>query len=233
MTREEINLFEKKYRNAGAEEIIAFAVEQFGKDLSLATSLAFEDQVVTFFLCEIMPKANIFTLDTGRLFQETYDVIEQTNRFFNIQIQVFFPNQNEIEKLTRTKGVNSFYVNVENRKECCFIRKTQSIERALRGKKAWITGLRREQSVTRYGMKKIEWDETNQIVKFNPLADWTETQTIEFVKSKGIPYNLLQDKGYRSIGCAPCTRAVGKNEDVRAGRWWWETPESKECGLHK
>jgi phosphoadenosine phosphosulfate reductase len=233
MNIEETALLEQKYRDATPEEIIKAAVELFGDSLALATSLAFEDQAVTYLILQETKNIEIFTLDTGRLFQETYDTIEQTNQFFNIQIRIMFPDQSEVESMVNRKGINLFYEGVDNRKECCNIRKTLPMQRALSGKKAWITGLRREQSVTRYGLKKIEFDEKNNIVKLNPIADWTEKQTIDFVRQHQIPFNKLQEHGFRSIGCMPCTRAVSAGEDIRAGRWWWETPEHKECGLHK
>jgi len=233
MKNEEISLIEKKFRDASPEEIIRLAVDTYGDSLAFATSLAWEDQAVTFLLTQITKKVEIFTLDTGRLFQETYDTIEQTNKFFGISIRVLFPDSTEVEQMVNKKGINLFYNSVENRKECCYVRKTVPLQKKLSTKKAWITGLRREQSVTRYGLKKIEFDEINGLLKFNPIADWTEEQTIQFVKEHKIPFNPLQEKGFRSIGCLPCTRAISKDDDVRAGRWWWEQPENKECGLHK
>ncbi len=228
-----LNQLEKEYRNASAEEIIKLAVENFSGSLAFASSLAWEDQAVLFMLLQQTRDVDIFTLDTGRLFQETYDTIEQTNSFFNISIRIVCPEQHGIEQMVNSKGINLFYKSVANRQECCNIRKTLPLQRVLKNKKAWITGLRREQSVTRFGLKKIEYDEKNGLIKFNPIADWTEKQTIDFVKSRNIPYNILQDTGYRSIGCLPCTRPVSESEDIRAGRWWWEQPENKECGLHK
>lgn len=233
MNTEEISAFEKQYRKAPAEDIISLAVERFGKSLTFATSLAYEDQAVTFLITRLTKDIDVFTLDTGRLFQETYDTIEKTEKFFNLKIKILFPDHNEVEKMVNSKGINLFYESVENRKECCLIRKTLPLQRALAGKQAWITGLRREQSLTRFGLKKIEFDEKNGLVKFNPIADWTEQQTIEFVKNNHIPFSILQEKGFRSIGCMPCTRSVSPEDDPRAGRWWWETPEHKECGLHR
>lgn len=233
MSPEEINTLEKKYRDASPLDIIHLAVNMFEDSLAFATSLAFEDQAVTFLLSQVQNNVEIFTLDTGRLFQETYDTVEKTNQFFNIRIKIVFPDKADVEHMVNTKGINLFYDSVEHRKECCHIRKTLPLQRQLSGKKAWITGLRREQSVTRYGLKKIEFDDKNNIVKFNPVADWTEQQTIDFIKANNIPFNTLQEKGFRSIGCLPCTRPVAPEEDIRAGRWWWETPEHKECGLHK
>ncbi len=233
MNPEEISALEKQYRAASPQEIIRLAVDMFGESLAFATSLAYEDQAVTFLLSQVSHNVEIFTLDTGRLFQETYDTIEKTNQFFNIRIKIVFPDKSAVEQMVNEKGINLFYDSVENRKECCHIRKTLPLQHQLSGKKAWITGLRREQSVTRFGLKKIEFDDKNNLIKFNPIADWSEKQTIDFIKSNNIPFNSLQEKGYRSIGCLPCTRSVESGEEVRAGRWWWETPENKECGLHK
>jgi phosphoadenosine phosphosulfate reductase len=233
MNQKYIQEIEQQYRHAEPEQIIDWAVQTYGNSLTFATSLAFEDQAVTFLLSKVSENIKIFTLDTGRLFQETYDTIEKTNKFFNINIQIVFPHKEQIEQMVQEKGINLFYDSVENRKLCCHLRKTIPLQEALAQNMAWITGLRREQSITRFGLKKIEFDENNNLVKINPIADWTEKQTIDFVKSNNIPYNSLQDKGYRSLGCMPCTRQVKDNEDVRAGRWWWEQPEHKECGLHK
>jgi phosphoadenosine phosphosulfate reductase len=233
MNKEEIIQLERKFRDAPPEEIINLAVNNYGDSLAFATSLAWEDQAVTFLLLHITRNIEIFTLDTGRLFQETYDTIDRTNKFFETTIRIVVPDTQEVEKMVNRKGINLFYDSVENRKECCHIRKTLPLQKVLVEKKAWITGLRREQSVTRYGLKKIEYDEKSGLVKFNPIADWTEEQTIKFVKNNNIPYNQLQSMGYRSIGCLPCTRPVTEKDDVRAGRWWWEQPENKECGLHK
>jgi phosphoadenosine phosphosulfate reductase len=233
MTPDDIIRFEKEYRNAPPEDIIHFAVDTFGSSLAFATSLAYEDQAVAFMISQIPNAVDIFTLDTGRLFQQTYDTIEKTNAFLNIRIRIVFPDREEVEKMVNSKGMNLFYESVENRKECCTVRKTMPLQRALSDKKAWITGLRREQSVTRYALKVIEFDHANAIVKFNPIAGWSEKQTIEFVHAHNIPFNPLQSEGFRSIGCMPCTRAISDKDDIRAGRWWWEQPEHKECGLHR
>ncbi len=233
MNTEQIEQLEKKYRGAKAEEIIQLAIEIFENKLSFATSLSVEDQVVTYMLSMVSSRIDIFTLDTGRLFQETYDTIEKTNKFFNINIRIIFPEKEQVENMVNEKGINCFYENAENRKECCTIRKTKPLLKTLQDYEAWMTGLRREQSVTRFGMKKIEKDTLSGLVKFNPLADWTEQETYDFIEKHGIPFNELQNKGFRSIGCLPCTRPVNKDDDIRAGRWWWEKPEQKECGLHK
>ncbi len=233
MNINEILALEKQYRNASPEEIIRLATELFGDSLAFATSLAWEDQAVIHMINGITKNIDFFTLDTGRLFQETYDTIDKTEKFFQIRIRIVFPDTTDVEKMVSEKGVNLFYESVKNRKECCHVRKTLPLQKALAGKNAWITGLRREQSVTRYGLKKIEFDEKNGLIKINPIADWTEQQTIDYVRQNKLPFNPLQENGFRSIGCMPCTRAVTAGEDIRAGRWWWETPEHKECGLHK
>jgi len=171
-------------------------------------------------------------LNTGG-FPETIDLIDKTNKLYDINISVFFPESPLVEKMVNSKGINLFYESIENREECCHIRKIIPMKRALKGVKAWVSGLRSEQSVTRQGLSIVSWDEKFGLVKINPLLDWTETQLWDFIKAHDIPYNELHDKGYPSIGCQPCTRAIGPEDDVRSGRWWWEMPENKECGLHK
>ena len=217
-----------------AEEIVRWAVKEFHPALALASSFGAEDVVLIDILAGIEPKARIFTLDTGRLNEETYQVMDRTRSQYGISIESYFPDRQKVEALERQKGFFSFRESVENRKECCGIRKVEPLGRALSGLKAWITGLRREQSVTRAAVRKIEIDEAHGgILKINPLADWTERQVWDYIKINKIPYNHLHDLGYPSIGCAPCTRAVKPGEDIRAGRWWWENPENKECGLHR
>jgi phosphoadenosine phosphosulfate reductase len=174
----------------------------------------------------------IFTLDTGRLFQETYDVLDLTQKKYDVSIHAFFPQTAAVEKLITEKGPNSFYDSVENRKECCRIRKIEPLKRALQGAAVWITGVRAEQSENRNAMKLVEWDEPHQVIKYNPLVSWTEKDVVAFIEVNKVPVNTLHKKGYPSIGCAPCTRAIIPGEDLRAGRWWWES-SSKECGLHE
>jgi len=174
----------------------------------------------------------IFTLDTGRLFQETYDVLDLTQKKYDVSIHAFFPQTAAVEKLITEKGPNSFYDSVENRKECCRIRKIEPLKRALSGASVWITGVRAEQSENRGAMKLVEWDEPHQVIKYNPLLSWTEKEVLDFIEVNKVPVNTLHKKGYPSIGCAPCTRAIMPGEDLRAGRWWWES-SSKECGLHE
>ena len=175
---------------------------------------------------------NLFTLDTGRMFSETYSVWTNTNARYNTYIKAFFPDQNSLESFVQRNGPNSFYESVENRKTCCHIRKVEPLQRALAGNKVWITGLRAEHSINRKNLQPIEWDATNQIIKFHPLLHWTTNEVREYIDTNNIPYNPLHDRGFVSIGCAPCTRAIKPEEDFRAGRWWWEDADKKECGLH-
>jgi phosphoadenosine phosphosulfate reductase len=215
-----------------ANEIIAFAIDEFRGKVALASSLGAEDQVLTAMIVQTDPSVRIFTLDTGRMFPESYELLERTNLHYGIGIEVFFPDYLMVEKMVNSRGINLFYESIENRKLCCGIRKVEPLRRAFKGLDAWICGLRREQSVTRAAVEPIEWDEANGLVKINPLVDWRENQLWDYIRKNNIPYHKLHDKGFPSIGCQPCTRAVGPGEDVRSGRWWWEDPEKKECGLH-
>lgn len=228
-----IQQLNERLHQASVAEVLTSVSEIFGEKIAFATSLGFEDQVITHYIAKNCPKINIFTLDTGRVFPETYDVLDRTNARYKLNIRVMFPDYQEVEKMVNDKGINLFYDSIENRKLCCNVRKTQPLMRALNGLDAWITGLRREQAVTRVGMQLIEWDEMHQLVKINPLIDWTEKMVTDFIHQENIPFNKLHDQGFPSIGCQPCTRAILAGEDIRAGRWWWEQPEQKECGLHK
>ncbi len=232
MDKERINDLNSQCRGRSAMEVTALAIENYRGRIALASSLGAEDQVLTHLVCSIDPSVRIFTLDTGRMFAESYELLDRTNRHYGINIEVFFPDYLQVEKMVSEKGINLFYDSIENRKLCCGIRKVEPLKRAFSGVDAWICGLRREQSVTRFGVEFAEWDEGNGLVKFNPLAEWTEKQLWDYIKKNNIPYHALHDKGFPSIGCLPCTRAVKPGEDVRAGRWWWEEPEKKECGLH-
>ncbi len=216
-----------------AEEVITWFLKDFNGKVALSTSLGAEDQALTYMISQVDKTADVFTLDTGRLFPETYDLIDLTSKKYGISIRVMFPDAARVEAMVNEKGINLFYDSIENRKLCCHIRKIEPLKRAFSGLDAWICGLRREQSVTRKDMQLVEWDENNGLIKVNPLIDWTEEQLWSYLKSNFIPYNKLHDAGFPSIGCQPCTRAVMPGEDVRAGRWWWENPETKECGLHK
>jgi phosphoadenosine phosphosulfate reductase len=221
--------FEKK----PAGELVRWVFKHFHPRVALASSFGAEDVVLIDLMVKLEPKVRVFTLDTGRLNEETYEVMDRIRSKYGIGIESFLPDFKKVEALERQKGFYSFRESVENRKECCGIRKVEPLGRALKGLEAWVTGLRREQSVTRTAVQKIEIDEAHGgILKINPLADWTESAVWDYIRKNGVPYNKLHDLGYPSIGCAPCTRAVKPGEDVRSGRWWWENPEHKECGIH-
>ena len=197
-----------------------------------ANSLGAEDMVLTDLIRKDGLNIEIFSLDTGRLPQETYDLIARLHAHYGLKLTLYYPHHERVETYTRAHGINAFYESIELRKACCHARKVEPLQRALAGKKAWITGLRAEQSTTRTGLPIQEFDEANQLEKFNPLADWSEKDVWAYIKQHEVPYNALHDKFYPSIGCAPCTRAISVGEDLRAGRWWWENPTTKECGLH-
>ncbi|MCU0435355.1 MAG: phosphoadenylyl-sulfate reductase [Bacteroidia bacterium] len=196
-----------------------------------STSLGLEDQVLTHLIATENIPVRIFTIDTGRLFQETYDVLEITRTRYKIAVEIFFPQAQQVQEFVNAHGPNSFYNSVEQRKACCHIRKVEPLQRALHGASVWITGLRAAQSNARGALQFVAWDENHQLLKFNPLLDWTLEQTETFARQHRVPLNALHAKGFPSIGCAPCTRAVQPGEDIRAGRWWWENSH-KECGLH-
>jgi len=227
-----IDLLNQRFEKSSPEEVLGFFLDEYKGRIALASSMGAEDQVLTSMISAIDKTTRIFTLDTGRLFPETYKLIDNTNRFFNISIEVFFPDYKKVEEMVVKKGINLFYQSIENRKECCHIRKIEPLKRAFQNLEVWICGLRKDQSITRFYSKMVEWDKPNGLIKLNPLINWSEKQVWEYIKTQGIPYNSLHDQGFPSIGCQPCTRAVEKGEDVRAGRWWWEQPEHKECGLH-
>src|SRR3989338_1140915 len=217
-----------------AEETLTNAIKEYYPHIKLASSFGLEDVALIDMISKLSPRIGVFTLDTGRLNEETYEVMDRIRARYDIEIESYFPDRAKVEALERAKGFYSFRQSVENRKECCGIRKVEPLGRALAGLKAWVTGLRREQSVTRSAVEQIEADEAHPgLVKINPLADWTLEQVWDYVKKNQVPYNQLHDRGYPSIGCAPCTRAVKPGEDIRAWRWWWENSEHKECGLHR
>ncbi|QQS51464.1 MAG: phosphoadenylyl-sulfate reductase [Bacteroidota bacterium] len=222
----------EELKDKSAEEILTFFIKQYDGRVGLATSLGAEDQVLTDMIAAIDPATKIFTLDTGRVFPETYQTLEETNKRYGIHIEVYFPKSDRVEEMVNAKGINLFYESIENRKLCCQIRKIEPLKRALADIDVWVTGLRKDQSVTRFFTPLVEYDEGNQVLKVNPLLAWSEKDVWRYIKEKNVPYNVLHDKGFPSIGCQPCTRAIEKGEDVRAGRWWWELPEHKECGLH-
>jgi phosphoadenosine phosphosulfate reductase len=232
-TMEKVEVLNQGLMFKSPEERLSWALTYFGIDkIALASSLGAEDQVLTDMLLKIQPRAVIFTLDTGRLPQETLDCMKATEKKYGFKYRVYHSDATAVKKMVAEKGPDLFYESVENRKLCCHIRKVEPLGRALKGLKAWICGLRREQSSTRADLNVIEWDKANGLYKINPLVDWTEKQVWDYIQTNQVPYNKLHDQGYRSIGCAPCTRAVKPGEDVRSGRWWWEHPDKKECGLH-
>lgn len=233
MNPEEARKLSQEFEPQGPDALLAWGIKRFGSKLVLASSFGPEDVVLIEMAVKIDPKVRIVTLDTGRLPEETYAVMDAVKFKYGVGIEVFFPDAARVEQLVRGKGFFSFKESVENRKECCGIRKVEPLKRALAGAQAWITGMRRGQSVTRTEVGKVEIDAAQGgIVKLNPLADWDEAKVWAYIRANKVPYNKLFDQGYRSIGCAPCTRAVKEGEDERAGRWWWENPEHKECGLH-
>lgn len=224
--------YSRQFAGMEAGDILAQVMWSHPGMAVFSTSLGAEDQVITHMLATQGFREGIFTLDTGRLFPETYELMEKTCVRYGIRIQVFFPDTGKVEEMVREKGINLFYHSIENRKLCCNLRKTEPLRRALSGKEIWVTGLRREQSPTRQDLALAQWDAANRIIKVNPLLEWSEEQVWKYIRQHKIPYNVLHDKGFPSIGCQPCTRAILPGEDVRAGRWWWESPDTRECGLH-
>jgi len=200
---------------------------------ALASSFGAEDMVLTDLIARHALPIRVFTLDTGRLPAETYALIDRVREHYQLPIDVFYPDHHALEAFVREHGPNAFYRSVELRKHCCAIRKTAPLVRALSGSGAWITGLRRGQSTTRTDVPIEEFDQSHGLWKFNPLAAWSDADVWRYLRAHGVPYNPLHDRGYPSIGCAPCTRAIEPGEDIRAGRWWWEQPEHKECGIHR
>lgn len=231
LTQDNIKTFQAELAGATAAEIVAFAANQLQSPV-FATSLGQEDQVITDLITKGKHGISIFTLDTGRLFPETYDLIASTEEALAVKIQMAFPDTREVEDMVAKEGINLFRKSIEARKRCCGVRKIHPLQRFLSTSDGWVCGLRRDQSPTRTEMHAIEWDSGNGIPKFNPLIDWSLDDVQHYLKEHSIPYNPLHDQGFISIGCACCTRAIKPGEDIRAGRWWWELPEQKECGLH-
>jgi phosphoadenosine phosphosulfate reductase len=232
MDKNAIEKLNKEYLNKRPEEILSYFISNYENKIVFASSMGAEDQVLTHMIVNINKETPIFTLDTGRLFPETYDIIARTNARFGIKINVYFPEKKQIEEMVTNKGINLFYESIENRKLCCNTRKIEPLKRAFSGMDVWICGLRKDQSVTRHNNQIIEWDEENGMIKVNPILNWSMKNVWDFIKKNNVPYNKLHDKGFPSIGCQPCTRAIEPGEDIRAGRWWWENPDMKECGLH-
>ncbi len=232
MNLDEIKELNAQMEQTTPEEIIRYFTTEYSGEIALSNSLSLEDQVLTDMICKISPETQIFTLDTGRVFPEAYDLIDRTKKKYSKNIDIFFPNAEHVEQMVAENSANLFYESVEKRKLCCKVRKIEPLRRAFKGLKVWICGLRQEQSITRYGLHPVEWDEGNGLIKISPLYNWSSAKVRDYIDTHEVPYNPLSDKGYLSIGCQPCTRAVEPGEDERAGRWWWELPETKECGLH-
>ena len=228
-----ISKFNEKIKDKSTEEILIWAYKNF-ENIVFGSAFGAEDVVLIDFISKLDLNIKIFFLDTGRLPEETYELVDIIqNKYKNIKIETYFPNTEEVEKLERKKGFYSFRKSLENRRECCKIRKINPLKKALNNKEAWITGLRKNQSITRQNISFIEEDSLiSKLIKINPLKNWTNQKIWKYIKENKVPYNKLHDKNYPSIGCQPCTRAIKNGEDIRAGRWWWESPEHKECGLH-
>jgi len=222
------------HKRSHVVELLQAAVAEFGSqhELTFANSMGAEDMVLTDIILRESLAIEIFSLDTGRLPTQTYDLIAATEQTYNTKLKIFFPQAEAVQSYVRSNGINAFYESIALRKACCYMRKVEPLQRALHGKKAWITGMRAEQSTTRVDLPLREFDVGNQLEKLNPLSDWSEQEVWAYIRMFNVPYNQLHDQFYPSIGCAPCTRAVAVGEDVRAGRWWWEDPLNKECGLH-
>jgi phosphoadenosine phosphosulfate reductase len=220
--------------NKSAEEILQWTLNQYGKRAGIASSFGMEDMILIDMVSKLEGDITIFTLDTGRLHEETYEIMEKVRSRYGLAVKTYFPDKEKVEALVRNKGFFSFRESVDNRKECCFIRKVEPLQRALGELDAWVTGLRREQSVTRTDVPKVDNDADNPpLVKINPLAEWTQKEVEAYIEKHSVPVNALHKRNFPSIGCAPCTRPITEGEDIRAGRWWWENPEHKECGLHR
>jgi phosphoadenosine phosphosulfate reductase len=223
----------KDFEDKSPEELLRWSMDQYGDKAGLASSFGMEDMVLIDMIAKLNRPVTIFTLDTGRLHEETYELIDRVRSKYGLAIKTYFPDRDKVENIVREKGFFSFRQSVDNRKECCYIRKVEPLNRALGELKAWITGLRRSQGVTRTDIPKVLEDANHPfLIKVNPLAEWSEKQVMNYITENNVPINILHKKNYPSIGCAPCTRPVEHGEDIRAGRWWWENPEHKECGLH-
>lgn len=230
--RERIGEWQAAVAGMSSLEVLGWAAGTFGPDVAFATSLGLEDQVLTDMIARLDPAIPMFTLDTGRLFTETYDLIERTQEKYGLPISVKFPDAREVMAMVEAHGINSFRQSVELRKRCCSVRKLHPLRKALAPLRAWVVGLRSAQSEARSGMDLVEWDASNGLVKISPLANWTDAQIESYINEHKVPSNPLHRLGFPSIGCACCTRAVREGEDFRAGRWWWESNSHKECGLH-
>ncbi|KAI9431368.1 adenylylsulfate reductase, thioredoxin dependent [Russula earlei] len=223
----------QQIENLSIAEALALLAAQYPGKVTFSSSFSYEDQVITHEILSNQLPISIFTLDTGRLFPETYAVWVSTNERYHEPVKAYYPDNTLLEPFVAEKGPNAFYGSVQNRKDCCYIRKVEPLKRALAGNAIWVTGLRAEHSAARENLAPVEWDEGNQVIKYHPLLHWTTEQVQEHIRRNNIPYNPLHDRGFVSIGCAPCTRAIKPGEDFRAGRWWWEDSSKKECGLHE
>ena len=233
VSAQEIARLAAQLDSQSSEQVLGFALEKFHPRIALSNSLQTEDMVVLDIAWRIEPKVRVFTLDTGRLHQETYDMMDRVRDHYGVKLEVLFPDAAEVQAMVNAKGLNLFYESVENRHECCGLRKVKPLQKALAGLDAWVTGLRRDQWASRTNIQKIEIDAANGgIIKFNPIADWTQEQLDEYVNAHNVPRHALYANGFTSIGCLPCTRATKPGENPRAGRWWWEQEGQKECGLH-
>ncbi len=233
MNKQEIDKLNYDFKEKAPKEIIDFAIEKFGLHrIALASSLSIEDQMLTEIFVKASTNPRIFFIDTGRHFQSTYDLMQETSSRYHFTYEVYAPSNEQLEKIISEHGPNMFYDSIDLRKKCCEVRKVEPLKRVLATLDAWVCGLRREQSLTRDGIELFEWDYTHKVLKINPLVFWSEDKVWDYIQKENIPYNSLYNKDFRSIGCQPCTRAVKLGEDVRSGRWWWEDPDKKECGLH-
>jgi phosphoadenosine phosphosulfate reductase len=229
---EELENLKQELTGLTIVEKLWYLTKKYQGKIVFSTSFGWEDQVITDLIFANKIPIKVFTLETGRLFPETYYVWNRTLEVYKQTIHAYYPQADFLERMVNTKGPNSFYESVENRKECCHIRKIEPLKRALSGNEIWVTGIRAEQSPNREDMHDLEYDASNQLIKFHPIFDWSLADVKQYIKDNNIVYNTLHDKGFPSIGCAPCTRAVQPGEDFRAGRWWWEDQSKKECGLH-
>ncbi|MET0241954.1 MAG: phosphoadenylyl-sulfate reductase [Flavitalea sp.] len=229
----DIDTLIEQIQGLSIKDSLAFFAAKFPGKVTFSSSFSYEDQLITHEILEHKVPVSIFTLDTGRMFPETYSTWNNTREKYNATIRAYYPDAEQLQNFVEQKGPNSFYESVENRKSCCYIRKVEPLKRALAGNRVWVTGLRAEHSAVRGDLKPIEWDEGNQVIKFHPILNWSTEEVKQYIDQNNIPYNPLHDRGFVSIGCAPCTRAIRPGEDFRAGRWWWEDSSKKECGLHE
>lgn len=230
--KEKLEEIAERIKDLDPVDALRYFASEYPGQIVFSTSFGWEDQVITHMIFANDIPIEVFTLETGRLFPETYYVWNRTLEIYNKPIKAYFPQAEAIQQFVNANGPNSFYESVENRKQCCYLRKLEPLKRALDGNKLWVTGIRSEQSLNRHDMANLEWDEQNQMIKFHPIFFWSLDEVKAYIKKNNIVYNTLHDKGFPSIGCAPCTRAVREGEDFRAGRWWWEDQSKKECGLH-